>query len=161
MQWIDEMFVTMEKARDAESSNRQDHQSHLDLNEHVKQSPGAQDSWKTLISAIKDDVDYFNRHKKRSGQTAVCLSERRFECEIYLPGMLSKRMVLTLDNNDLRVSVHPDFPDQKLTVTIEPDPDGTHSFWVLGSHAKESRRLSVQQLSEYLLKPLLSSGDIN
>lgn len=162
MQWIDDMFVTMDKARDAESASRQVHRRRVDPKEHVKErSPGAQDVWKALVSAIKIDVKYFNSHKRRSGQPAVCLSERRFECEIYLPGMISKRMVLTLDDNDLRVSIHPEFPDQQLTVTIEPDPDGKHSFWVLGGPAKESRRLSVQQLSEYLLEPILSSADIN
>jgi hypothetical protein len=162
MQWIDDMFVTMDKAKSAEAAKRQVHRAPSDPKEHVKgRSPGSQDAWKALVSAIKNDVNYFNNHKRRKGQTAVCISDRRFECEVYLPGMLSKRMVVTLDNNDLRVSVHPDFPDQQLVVTIEPDPDGKHSFWVLGGAVKENRRLSVEQLSEDLLKPILSSADIS
>jgi hypothetical protein len=75
--------------------------------------------------------------------------------------MHGKRMVLTLDGNDLHVSVHPDFPEQELTITIEPDQEGQHGFWVLGEPAKESGKRSVQQLSEYLLKPVLAYADIN
>jgi hypothetical protein len=75
--------------------------------------------------------------------------------------MLSKRMVLTLDGNDLSVSVHPEFPDQMFAITIMPDPDGKHSFWMLGGLAKETRKLTTQQLSEYLLRPILSSAGIN
>jgi hypothetical protein len=48
-----------------------------------------------------------------------------------------------------------------LTITIELDPDGQHGFWVLGEATKESARLSVQQLSEYLLKPVLCCAAIN
>jgi len=66
-----------------------------------------------------------------------------------------------LENNDLYVSVHPDFPNQRLTITIEPDADGKHGFWVLGECTKERAKLSAQQLSEYLLKPILASASIN
>jgi hypothetical protein len=70
-------------------------------------------------------------------------------------------MVLTLANNDLQVLVHPDFPKQPLTITFEPDEDGKHGFWVLGEPSKKSGKVSVQQLSEYLLKPILASADIS
>jgi hypothetical protein len=75
--------------------------------------------------------------------------------------MQSRRLVLTLESNDLYVTVHPDFPNQQLTITIEPDADGQHGFWVLGEHTKERAKLSAQQLSEYLLKPILASASIN
>jgi hypothetical protein len=54
--------------------------------------------------------------------------------------MQGKSLVLTLDDKDLQVSVHPEFPKQPLTIAVE---------------------LSDQQLSEYLLKPILSSAAIN
>lgn len=75
--------------------------------------------------------------------------------------MHGKKLDLKLDNCDLQVTVHPDFPEQPLIITIEPDKEGLHGFWVLGEASTESRKLSVQQLSEYLLKPILGSADIN
>ena len=94
------------------------------------------------------------------------VAQRGFQCEVYLPGMRGKRLVLTLENNELDVSIHPDFPKQQTMITIELDTESQHGFWVLGEPAKaeptkKGGRLSVQQLSEYLLKPILSSADIN
>jgi hypothetical protein len=85
--------------------------------------------------------------------------------------MHGKSLVLTLDEKDLQVSVHPDFPKQPLTITIELDKDGQHGFWILGESTlgkstldkstQENAKLSDQQLSEYLLKPVLSGAAIN
>ena len=75
--------------------------------------------------------------------------------------MHGEKLVLSLDDNDLHVTVHPDFPDQQLAITIEPDKEGRHVFWVLGEPVPESAKLSAQQLSEYLLKPIFVSADIN
>jgi hypothetical protein len=162
MKWIDDMFQTMDKARDVESAHRRVGGNGTVAKEPARQRiPGALDAWKSLVTAISNDVNYFNSSQRRSGHTAVAIAQRRFECEVYVPGMLSKRMVLTLEGNDLSVSVHPDFPDQQLTITIEPDPDGKHSFWVLGEPAKETKKLTAQQLSEYLLRPILSTAEIN
>ena len=126
-----------------------------------KQTPGAADVWGALFLSIINDINEFNTHAKRAGQVPVAVSHRPGQCEVYLPGMQSKRLVLTLDNNDLHVSVHPDFPRQQSTISIEPDADGKHGFWVLGEHTKERAKLSAQQLSEYLLKPILGSAAIN
>jgi hypothetical protein len=162
---MDEMFATMEKDRAAASAKRSAVKTgrieHLE-----KQIPGARDVWNALISSIKSDVNDFNKHKKRAGQTAVRVAQRGFQCEVYLPGMHGKRLVLTLDNNDLEVSVHPDFPKQQLKITIEFDKDSQHGFWVLGEPTKKEPtkmggQLSCQELSEYLLKPILVSADIN
>lgn len=162
MKWIDEMFVTMEQDGAAASAKRSANTAKNGKTEHHDQQiPGAPDAWSTLISSITNDVNDFNKHKKRARQTAVRVAQRGYECEVYLPGMHGKRMVLTLDNNDLQVSVHPDFPKQQLTITVEPDKDGQHGFWVLGEPAQESGKLSVQRLSEYLLKPIFASADIN
>jgi hypothetical protein len=162
MKWIDEMFVNMTKDRAAASAKRNANGSRIDRAKRPKkQIPGALNAWNALVSAIAVDVGDFNNHKERAGQTPVRMSQKSFECEVYLPGMHGERMVLTLDNNDLHITVHPDFPDQQLTITIELDKEGQHVFWVLGEPIQESAKLSVQQLSEYLLKPVFVSADIN
>jgi hypothetical protein len=162
MKWIDDMFATMDKARDVESADQRVRSNGIVTKEPARQRiPGALDAWKSLVTAITNDVNYFNSSQRRSGHTAVCIAQRRFECEVYVPGMLSKRMVLTLSGNELDVSIHPDFPDQQLAITIAPDPDGKHSFWVLGQPAKETRKLTAAQLSEYLLQPILCTAEIN
>jgi hypothetical protein len=161
MKWIDEMFVNMEKEKAAESAHRSARATKARTVHPKKQVPGALDAWSALLSTIANDVSEFNKHKKRAGQTAVRMSKGPSECEVYLPGMHGKKLDLKLDNGDLQVTVHPDFPEQPLTITIESDKEGLHGFWVLGEPTKESGKLSVQQLSEYLLKPILASGDIN
>src|ERR1035438_278132 len=125
MKWIDEMFVNMTKDRAAASAKRNANGSRIDRAKRPKkQIPGALNAWNALVSAIAVDVGDFNNHKERAGQTPVRMSQKSFECEVYLPGMHGERMVLTLDNNDLHITVHPDFPDQQLTITIELDKEG-------------------------------------
>jgi len=163
MQWIDEMFVNMEKDRTAASVKRSEKGANVARKEHLKkQIPGTLNAWNVLVSSITSDVNEFNNHKERAGQTPVRVSQRHFQCEVHLSGMQGKSLVLTLDNKDLQVSVHPEFPKQPFPIAIELDEDGQHGFWVLGESSKESaKKLSDQQLSEYLLKPVLSSGTIN
>jgi hypothetical protein len=162
MQWIDEMFVNMEKERSAASAKKSEKAAKVDRAEHLKkQVPGALKAWNSLISSITKDVNEFNNHKDRSGQTPARISQRRFQCDVHLPGMQAKSLVLTLENNDLQVSVHPDFPKQLLNIAVELDSDGQHASWVLGESNSENTKLSDQQLSEYLLKPVLSSASIN
>ena len=162
MNWIDEMFMGLEKDKAAESARVAARGPKVEPTERrEKQVPGAPEVWSALFSSIGNDVSDFNKHPKRAGQAPATVSHKRNLCEVYLPGMTSKRLVLTLENNDLYVSVHPDFPNQRLTITIEPDEDGKHGFWVLGERTKEKAKLSAQQLSEYLLKPILASASIN
>ena len=162
MPWIDEMFAAMQKARTDASAKKSEKEAKVDRKEHAKkQSPGASTAWSELVSSITSDVNDFNNHKERAGQTAVRMSQRRSQCEVHVPGMHSKSLVLNLDNNDLQVSVHPDFPKQPSTITIELDHEGQRGFWVLGETTKESSKLTAPQLSEYLLKPVLSSASIN
>lgn len=159
MQWIDEMFTNMEKDRTAASAKRSEKAAKLDRKERPKkQSPGTLNAWSELVSSITSDVSDFNSHKQRAGHTEVRMSQRDSQCEVHVPGMHGKNLVLTLDNNDLQVSVHPDFPKQQLSITIEVDQEGQRGSWVLGETTKESAKLSTQQLSEYLLKPVLSSA---
>jgi hypothetical protein len=75
--------------------------------------------------------------------------------------MHGKSLVLTLNEKDLQVSVHPDFPKQPLTITIELEKEGQHGLWLLGESTKENAKLSDRELSEYLLKPILSTAAIN
>jgi len=162
MKWIDEMFAGMEKDRGAVPAKRGAVGTKADRAERLrKQSPGALKVWSALVSSITSDVNEFNKHKKRAGQTAVCISKGPAQCQIYLPGMHSKRLVLTLADEGLEVSVHPDFPKQQSTITIELDKEGQCGWWVLGKLTKENAQLSGQQLSEYLLKPILATADIN
>lgn len=163
MQWIDEMFMSMEKDRAAASAKRSAKRTEVDGTKRPrKQVPGILIAWNSLVSSIAKDVNKFNNHKERAGQTPVRISQRPLQCEVHVPGMQGKSLVLTLDDKDLQVSVHPEFPKQPLTIAIELDKDGQHGFWALGESSKESaKELSDQQLSEYLLKPVLSSAAIN
>jgi hypothetical protein len=163
MQWIDEMFVNMEKDHKAASAKRIEKAAKPPRPKLLeKQSPATLTAWTTLVSSITKDVNEFNNHKERAGLTPARVSQRHFQCEVHLPGMDGKSLVLTLDNKDLQVSVHPEFPKQPLTIAIQLDKDGQHGFWILGESGKESaKELSDQQLSEYLLKPVLSSAAIN
>ncbi len=163
MQWIDEMFVSMEKERSAAAlANGSATRGEVDQRTHLKKEViGALNAWSALVSSIASDVNEFNKHKDRTGQTPVRMSQRRFQCEVHVPGMHGKSLVLTLHDRDLQVSVHPDFPKQPLTITIDLEKEGQHGSWVLGESTKATAKLSNQQLSEYLLKPILSCAAIN
>ncbi len=162
MQWIDEMFVNMEKDRTAASVERSAKAAKVDRKDHAKkQVPGALNAWNALVSVITKDVNEFNNHKERAGQTPVRISQRNLQCEVHVSGMDGKSLVLTLDNKDLRVSVHPEFPHQPLTIAMELDKDGQHASWILGESTEGTAKLSDQQLSEYLLKPVLSCAAVN
>jgi hypothetical protein len=163
MQWIDDMFVSMEKERAAAALAKGSANGRkVNQIKHLKKEiPGALNAWSALVSSITSDVNEFNKHKQRTGQTPVRMSQRHFQCEVHLPGMHGKSLVLTLDDKDLQVSVHPDFPKQPLTIAIELEKEGQHGSWVLGESTKDSAKLSDQQLSEYLLKPVLSCAAIN
>lgn len=161
MEWIDEMFVSMEKARAAASGKGSEKRTKVAGAEHAeKRGPGTAKAWNALVSSITKDVAEFNNHKERAGQTPVRISQRHFQCDVHLPGMQGKSLVLTLDHEDLKVSIHPDFPKQPSTIAIDLDKDGEHASWILGESGKENPKLSNQQLSEYLLKPVLSCANI-
>jgi hypothetical protein len=163
MQWIDDMFVSMETERAAAAlAKGSADRAKVNQTKHVKkQVPGALNAWTALVSSITSDVNEFNKHKERAGQTPVRMSQRRFQCEVHVPGMHAKSLVLSLDDKDLQVSVHPDFPKQPLTITVELDKEDQHGLWILGASTDKNAQLSDQQLSEYLLKPILSTAATN
>jgi hypothetical protein len=162
MQWIDDMFVSMEEDRAAASAKGSEKVESVGQTKRLKrQIPGTLSAWTALVSSITADVNEFNNHKERAGQTPARISQRHFQCEVHLPGMHGKSLVLTLDDKDLQVSVQPEFPKQRLTIAIELGKDGQQAIWALGESTNEASKLSVEQLSEYLLKPVLSSASIN
>lgn len=162
MQWIDEMFANMEKDRASASARRSEKAAKAGRRELAKkQAPGTLKAWSELVSSITNDVGEFNNHKERAGHSAVRMSQSHSQCDVHVPGMHGKMLVLSLDGNDLQVSVHPEFPKQQSSITMEIDKEGQRGFWILGEPTKDSARLSAQQLSEYLLKPVLSSASIN
>lgn len=61
--------------------------------------------------------------------------------------MLGKTLVLALDNHDLHVSVHPDFPEQNATITLELGAEGQHGP---GFSAKLPKRARSYRTSSYL-----------
>jgi len=152
------MFADMEKQKAAAAGKR----TAKGIEHHKKETPATVEAWSALISAITNDVNEFNNHKDRSGETPVWVfNNLHSHCEVYLPGLQSKRLVLTLKGTDLEFSVHPDFPKQESPITIELDKEGRPGSWVLGDSTKENSKISVERLSEYLLKPVLSSAAIS
>jgi hypothetical protein len=162
MQWIDEMFVSMEKDRAAASAKRTEREAHVPATERLKkQAPGTLKAWNALVSSITNDVNEFNNHKERAGQTPARISQRHFQCEVRLAGMQAKGLILTLNDENLQVSVRPEFPKQPLAIAIELDGADQHASWQLGESTETNAKLSSEQLSEYLLRPVLSSAAIN
>src|ERR1700691_3427611 len=97
MQWIDEMFVSMEKDRAAASAKGGEKRAKPASADHAKkQVPGAVKAWNALVSSITKDVAEFNNHKERAGQTPVRISQRHLQCDGFLPGSQGKSLVLTL-----------------------------------------------------------------
>ena len=115
-------------------------------------------AWNALVSSISNDVNEVNSHKERAGQTPARIFQTPFQCEVHLAGMQGKSLVLTFDDRDLHVTVHPEFPEQPLTIAIELDGEGQRASWVLGESTKEHAKLSNEQLSEYLLRAVLFSA---
>ena len=67
MQWIDDMFVSMETERAAAALAKGNaDKAKVSQAKHVKkQIPGALSAWTALVSSITTDVNEFNKHKAR------------------------------------------------------------------------------------------------
>ena len=166
MAWIDAMLVSPGKEAVPASIRTSGQRASVEsLKNPAKQTAATLNAWKALVFAITKDVNDFNNHPKRAERGAVrvhdkLLSRTHFQCEIFLPGMRSKMLVLALENdNDVRVSIHPEFPKQRFAIRIESDQQGECHFWVLGDTPDKTTELSAEQLSEYLLKPVLSLAE--
>src|ERR1700735_2462255 len=104
------MFVSMEKDRAAASAKRSAKRTEVDGTKRPKkQVPGTLIAWNSLVSSITKDVNEFNNHKERAGQTPVRISQRPLQCEVHVPGMQGKSLVLTLDDKGLMVRDHSSF----------------------------------------------------
>jgi len=168
MVWINEMFVGMEKEAELASITRGKKNTRVATKQNLNDPiPVESPAWKALVFALMTDINDFNTHPKRSGQRPVSINHKppsgtHVECAIYLPGMRNKMMILTLENdNHLLVSVHPDFPKQRLAITLGSDSDSHRYFWMLGDTSDETTEISTERLSEYLLKPVLSLAEIS
>jgi|SRR5579872_3571014 len=164
MKWIDEMFVTMKADEETGFALKQRKRTTKEKPKgQIAQATGVLAAWKALTAAIAVGVNDFNLHPRRAGKSPVCMHDKlvsptRFECDVLVPGMSSEMLVLRLDgNNSVEVSVHPRFPAQQLAITLESDDEGHDIHWSVGNASGSMARMSVQQLSEYVLKPILST----
>lgn len=131
----------------------------------AKPVSGAKEAWTELLVNLKSDVKAFNGEKARAGHSAVLMSSEkqsivRFQFEVYLPEMNSKLLVLTMSGNKLEVEVRPEFPRQKSAITVEAGKNGKGYRWVVAEFARD-KEVTAANLSEYLLKPVLSSATID
>jgi hypothetical protein len=168
MPWIDEMFAGIRQAKDTALERRNaEHSSSVDaVTNSEEQISDARDAWSSLISVMRNDVNEFNNNKSRGRQNPVLMTEQtlsltNFHFEVYLPEMHSKLLVLTLEGGSLHIIVRPDYPDQRSTITLVSAKNSQHYCWVLREPGEAIETVTVQQLSERLLKPILSSAEID
>jgi hypothetical protein len=167
MPWVDEMFSATRVNKASESARRRlGHASNGDTDKPDKQVSVGKEAWADLLTVLRTDVKEFNNHKSRAGHSPALMSGQtialtRFQFEVYVPEMNSRLLVLTLTGNSLHVTVRPQFPDQQSTIRLESGKNGKHYCWSLDGSGKEKKEVSVQQLSEYLLRPILSSSEID
>ena len=165
--WIDEMMAGMKQDRDAASARRLAAKSRAEAVEVSDQPIGAsREAWEDLLSVIRKDIQEFNCHPSRAGRSAVRMTDpawslAQLQFEVYLPERRTKLLVLTLEKNRLYVLVRPDFPVQRLSITLEATPHSPPYRWVLDVASGSRKIITVPQLSEYLLKPILSSAEID
>lgn len=169
MRWIDEMLSKTRAGKLAESVKRKTKVVAVAAEGNPIREIGgdARAAWAELLAAMRKDVDEFNKHKARAGHSPVlltneALSLERLQFEVYVPEMNSRVLVLTLGEKGLRVDVRPHFPEQLSAIQIEFCPNSRRFSWVVdGGAGKAKNKLTVQQLSEYLLGPILSGTEID
>jgi hypothetical protein len=167
MPWIDEMLSATRLDKAPESAKKKlGHTSDGDADRLDQQISVGKDAWTDLLTVLRADVKEFNNHKSRAGHSPALMSGQalelaRFQFEVYVPEMNSRLLVLTLTGNSLHVNVRPQFPSQQWTITLESSKSGKHYSWFLDGTDKEKKEVSVQHLSQYLLKPILSSSEID
>jgi hypothetical protein len=167
MQWIDKMLSSTRVNKVAESTKRRaKHQKGGAPVDAEKQTAAARGAWSKLLSAIRNDVADFNNSKSRAGHSPVLMTDdtsspKQFQFEVYVPEMNSKMLVLNLAGNSIHSEVRPEYPDQQGTITWETGKNTKDDCWVLDGVGETRRGVTVQQLSEFLLTPILSSADID
>ena len=142
----------------------------IHLSEDTKQKTDKQlsivkEAWAELLSVMRKDVKEFNNHKSRTSHSPALMSTEslalaRFQFEVYVPEMNSRLLVLTLTGNNLLVNIRPKFPEQEATITLE-SKKGKQYCWFVDGRGKEKKDVDAQQLSEYLLRPILFSSEVD
>lgn len=165
--WIDEMLASTRTNKASETALRKRiHLSEDSREKSDKQLSIMKDAWAELLGVMRKDVKEFNNHKSRATHSPALMSTEslslaRFQFEVYVPEMNSRLLVLTLTGNSLQVNVRPKFPEQEATITLEPQKGRKQYCWLLDGMGKEKKDVSAQQLSEYLLRPVLFSSEVD
>jgi len=167
MTWIDEMLAStrVNKASEAALRNKA-HRTDGAKEKPDKQLSVVKEAWAELLCVMRKDVKAFNNHKSRATHSPALMSTEslslaRFQFEVYVPEMNSRLLALTLTGNSLQVNVRPKFPEQESTITLESEKGGKRYCWLLDGAGKEKKELSAEQLSEYLLRPILFSSEVD
>ncbi len=164
MPWIDEMLLSTKKNVFAAAAKRHvKHARPVESEDSHRQPSAAKHAWKELLTVMRKDVNEFNIKGRAGLSPALMTSETtaivNFQFEVYLPQMNSKLLVLTLDGNSLHTLIRPEFPDQQASITLESAPNNEHYRWMLGETDGTKTEISVPELSERLLRTVLSSAE--
>jgi hypothetical protein len=165
MPWIDEMLSrSKENKIAAEAKRRTKKLSPGPVENSEKQIHAGKRAWAELLSAMRNDVNEFNKNKCRLGHSPVLMTSEASalagdQFEVYVPEMSSKLLILTLTGNNLHVVIRPEFPEQLSTITLSSTKKSPNYSWMLGGVDGAQKELNVQQLSEHLLRSVLSSAE--
>jgi hypothetical protein len=165
--WIDEMLANTRVSKaSAAALRKRTHLSESSKEKSDQQLSIVKEAWAELLGVMRKDVKDFNTHKSRATHSPALMSTEslslaRFQFEVYVPEMNSRLLVLTLTGNSLQVNVRPKFPEQEAAITLESQKGGTHYCWLLNGTGKEKKEVSAEQLSEYLLRPILFSSEVD
>jgi len=167
MTWIDQMLASTRVTKASEAAlKKRTHDSDDPKEKSDKQFKIAKEAWAELLGVMRKDVKEFNNHKSRATHSPALMSTEsvslaRFEFEVYVPEMNSRLLALALTGNSLQINVRPKFPEQEATITLESKQLGKQYLWLLDGTGKEKKDVSAQQLSEYLLRPILFSSEVD
>ncbi len=165
MPWIDEMLSRAKENKIAADAKRRTKKLiGRPLENSERQISAGKNAWAELLSAMKKDVDEFNRNKSRLGHSPVLMTSEAsalagYQFEVYVPEMTSKLLVLTLAGNNLLTVIRPEFPEQPSTITLSSTKKSPNYCWMLGGADGAQSEMGAQQLSEYLLRSVLSSAE--
>jgi hypothetical protein len=166
MPWIDEMLSRAKENKIAADKKRRTKKlSAGQVENSEKQIHAGKRAWAELLSAMRNDVNEFNNNKSRVGHSPVLMTSEASalagdQFEVYVPEMSSRLLVLTLTGNNLHIVIRPEFPEQPSTITLSSTKNIQNYCWMLGGvEGGAQKELSAQQLSELLLRSVLSSAE--
>jgi hypothetical protein len=165
MPWIDEMLSrAKEKKIAADAKRRTEKLTAGPLENSESRISAGKRAWAELLSTMRKDVNEFNNNKSRLKHSPVLMTGEAsalagYQFEVSVPEMTSKLLVLTLTGNNLHIVIRPEFPEQRSTITLSSTRNSQSYCWMLGDSDGAQSELSAQQLSEYLLRSVLSSAE--